>query len=511
MASCDTGLGPAPSPPDLNRPADFDGRLLAEAIRQQESLDADHLDDAKATNLARRAEGDLEQKIVTRARATAAAPAMQAALRHFRLTLQSAVILAMVLAIVAGAATAQTAIAAAESKPVNFHWALLCLIGVETLTLILWLGLAFLPGSLARTSSLGGFVVALSRRVAAWFDRGGAEASMVRTAASTMLRGAIGRWGLGAISHGFWLSYLIGATGMILIILSAKQVSFVWETTILSEDVYLPLTNALAFLPKLVGFSTPSPEAIVASRWTGSSAGFTDFSGAWSGLLIGCLVLYGMLPRLVLLCLCLMGKSRAQDRYRLDLSQSGFLRLRTLLMPEVVHGGIVDPDISAAKGGSLPPVPIPTIEGDGPLALFGYEVDPGAGPWPPALPGVAISDLGLVDGRQDRARVLAGLGDLKPRLTIIAVSLLTTPDRGVRAFLEAARQAATAPMMLLLTDIVSLQRRQNPEEAEQRIYDWRQLGASIGIPPEWAFECDLADPNDSGLSDLHRLICDVTT
>jgi hypothetical protein len=117
---------------DLRRPVNFEGRLLAEAIRFCQGVEESTLQDEAATAQARATEGGLEEKIVCRARAHRSAPEISAALGRFRLTLRIACALAAALAFSAGLATAHTAMTAPEGQPVAFYWALLALLGVET-------------------------------------------------------------------------------------------------------------------------------------------------------------------------------------------------------------------------------------------------------------------------------------------------------------------------------------------------------------------------------------------
>ena len=86
-------------------------------------------------------------------------------------------------------------------------------------------------------------------------------------------------------------------SAMVLLVLSAKQVVFGWETTILSEETYLPLTQALGVLPQLAGFPTPSAAEVMESRWAGQGPLPGEAARSWAGLLIGSVLFYGLVPR----------------------------------------------------------------------------------------------------------------------------------------------------------------------------------------------------------------------
>jgi hypothetical protein len=491
---------------DPRRPVDFEGRLLAEAIRVFEEVEGGLLEDGAANAQARATEGGLEEKVVCRARAHRLAPEMLAALGRFRLTLRVACGLGAALAFSAGLATAHTALTVPEGQPVAFHWALLALLGVETLTLLLWIALSFMGGRALQAPSLGGVTFVATCRLAGWFDRGTAQTVLLQGAAAVFSRGAIARWTLGAITHGLWGAFLLGALVMALLILSAKQVAFGWETTILSEASYLPLTQALAALPQLVGFPTPSLAEIAASRWEGQGPLTTEAAGAWAGLLIGSLLLYGLAPRALLFTLSLIARRRALRGFRLDLMRPDYVRLREALMPRFRQEGLVEADRLTVPAEAVPTAPLPATALAGPVALLGVEIGAGNTPWPPDLPGIPCQDLGLVDSRKDREQAMSALSSAAPSLVLVAVSLLTTPDRGIAAVLEQARRESDAPMVLLLTEGASLERRHAEPARRQRYQDWWRLAGELGIPANWVIEVDFAQPAAGGLPELAALL-----
>ncbi len=410
------------------------------------------------------------------------------------------------IASVAGIATAHTALSAPPGTPVNFHWALLGLLGVETVVLVLWIAFALASGGQSKSPSLGGFVFAVGRWLARLLHRDAVQVAMVRAVAAVNARGPIARWSFGTITHGLWLAFLAGALAMSLLSLSVKQVSFVWQTTILSEQSYLPATEALAALPRLVGFSTPTADDIRASRWTGHGAPPRRVSRAWAELLVASLILYGLVPRLLLFALCWFKRSRAIRSFRLDLDLPEYQRLRERLMPPVRGKRIVDGDDEpvgdAGPGLDAPPV----IEFDGPVALVGLEIEIPVDGWPPASVDVDWRDLGSVDNRDDRQRAVGALESSPPGLVLVAVSLLTSPDRGMGGFLDKLRRAGAAPIALLLTDGKRLAGRLRAGDAAQRIEDWRRLCTDSGIPPNRAIEFELLDPSASDHARLAGLL-----
>jgi hypothetical protein len=491
---------------DPHWPISFEGRLLAETIRACEEAKGVPFDDRTANAKARAAECGFEEKIVCRARAHRVTPDILAALGQFRLTLQIACGLGAALTFVAGLATAHKALTASVGQPVNFHWALLVLLGVETLTLLVWIVLSLLGGRAAQVPSLGGATLAATRRLGGWFHRGPTETALLQSVAAVYSRGAIARWTLGAITHGFWSSFLFGALVMVLLILSAKQVVFGWETTILSEAAYLPLTQILAALPQLAGIPTPSVAEISASRWEGQGPLPSEAAGSWAGLLIGSLLIYGLVPRVLLFALSLTARRKAIRDFRLDLMRPAYVRLRETLMPRTQHKEPAVVDRRTQPTGVIAAAPLPAAALAGPFALLGLEIGTDSAPWPPELPGLPCLDLGLVDGRKDREKALATLRAASPSLVLVVVSLLTTPDRGIAAVLEQVKQASETPMILLLTEGAHLERRYAEPARRQRYEDWRRLADELKVPVNWAIEIDLAQPAARGLPELAALL-----
>ena len=332
------------------------------------------------------------------------------------------------------------------------------------------------------------------------------RASQHRSARQVHARGAIARWSFGAITHGLWLAFLLGALAMSLLSLSVKQIHFTWQTTILSQETYLPATEALAAWPRIVGFSTPTAAEIRASRWTEQATQSQRVSRKWAELLLACLILYAIVPRALLLAFCWFRRSRALHRWRLDLDRPEFQRLAERLMPPNRGNRIIDDDEDDAIAAPAEFEADPNIQFDGPVALIALEMEPPGDGWPPVLAGIDWRDLGTVENRDDRRAVLEALPSVAPGLVLVAVSLVTSPDRGVGGFLTTLREATSAPMAVLLTDGERLGGRFRDRDAAQRITDWRRLCANAGIPTNWAIVFEAADPGPRDKARLAGLL-----
>ncbi len=493
--------------PHAVEPAD---RLLAEAVRAYEEDGSSPLGEQDADTAGRQAGGDLEHRLVARARALSVAGPLREALRHVRQATSLIVVVGVVLAAVAGAATARAALSGEPAVPVNFFWVLGGVLGVQSAVLLLWVVLVLI-GPAAAAGSLGGGALALGRWLARKLHRDRHHLAAIQAAGSIFARGSIGRWTLGSISHGLWTAFNLGCLLLVVLMLSARHYTFTWETTILSAPAYAGLTSALGFVPDLLGFATPTPEQIAASEAPAEPAAREAARQAWSGLLVGSLVFYGLAPRLLLLGFCLGRGRLAYRRYRLDTLLPGYLRLEPRLMPDgrlgVVdgesageHPGFADrPAPARPRGAPRPP---------GSPAVVGFEIERPASSWPPPIDGVRWHDLGFVDGRDDSRRVIDELvsSSDEPQVVVIVCALTTTPDRGIGGFIAEVRQAVSRPVGLVLTAGHTLRRRGDTAQVSHRVEDWGRLAAAAGLSREHVIELDLDHLTDASLAKLAGLV-----
>jgi hypothetical protein len=490
---------------------DLGHRLLAETVRVYEDAQGFAIDDPQTDAIAREAGGDLEHRIIVRAQSLGIAPALENALHQLRSVSSLVIAIGMGMAAIAGATTARVALGTQVDEPLNFFWVLGSILGVQTIALLMWLVSMFIKPSAVATGSLGGAIFALARRANQWLHKGPAHLAAAQAAGSVFVRSSIGRWTLSALSHALWLSFITGCLLLVVLMLSTKQYSFAWETTILSDRTYIALTRALAFAPEALGFPTPDPEQIAASRWTGAGAPPPESREAWSGLLIGSIVAYGFLPRLVLLLLCLIVRQRASARFRLDTTLPGYARLQTRLMPVSKTIGVVDADKAPEAGWPTEArdegQPLP-IRAEGPIAIMGLEIDPPKSTWPPPLKGVDWLDLGMVDSRSERQRALEQITSAltPPRLIMVVCSVATTPDRGTRAFINELQQSSRTPVAIVLTEGQRLRARGHGDQVSQRIEDWRQLAKAAQVPKDRVAEIDLDHLTDASRANLAALI-----
>lgn len=475
----------------------LEGILLAEAVRSIEETSGTLDGAADATAAACAKGGDFETRIINRAYALPAAESLLAALAHLRSATIVVIVLANVVAIASGGTAAHAVLAATGDGAVNVFLSLVTLLGLPVLTLLVWLLLATMTAGGMTTGVIGRGVLALAARFARWCDSGPVQLALVRAASQTLAESGAARWLAGALTHLLWLAYLLGVLAVLLLHFSTREYAFRWETTILAQRHYQVATEALAVLPGWLGFPVPDASMVAeSSRPTVTTPAATRH--AWAGLLLGSIVSYGILPRVAALLFCLLATRRSLGRVRLQTSHLGFARLRPLLMPVARPVGIVDPDRPADPAPWVDAAAPPPIGRDGPFALIALEMDRPDGGWPPSVPGVEWQDLGFVNDRTDRHRVLDQLAAAvpAPRAVVTACALTVTPDRGHLAFFrELTRQTGLA-LLIVLSGGQRLRARGHPQTLATRVGDWRRLALAAGVPDERVIEADLDQLTD---------------
>ncbi|WP_130902733.1 DUF2868 domain-containing protein [Pseudomonas sp. Sample_23] len=431
---------------------------LTETIRLREEH-AGPLDDLEANRLARAAGGDLPSRIARRALWLAERDGLTAALKHWLQGARLALVLLMIFAVLSGAGLA---FAALGQTPVNVFWALGSLLGINLILLLSWaLGLIFAG---EHRATLGRLWLWLSEK----FARDAKAAQLAPALLLLLQRKKLNRWALGALVNGLWLLAMLSALILLLTLMATRRYGFVWETTILGADTFIHVTQALGYLPSLLGFNVPTEEMIRAS-----GAGALDIESArqaWATWLVGVLVVYGVLPRLLLALFCLWRWNRGKAALRLDLNLPGYAQLRERLMPTSERLGVNDPE----------PAQLHRIESnvgerasEGAL-LVAIELDEQR-PWPPVLPK-NVSNAGILDSRESRHKLLEQLSRFPPARLAIACDPRRSPDRGSLALIaELARNAGATRIWLLQAP---------PGEAldGQRLGDWHAALQQLDLP-----------------------------
>ena len=263
---------------------------LTETIRLREEH-AGALDDLEANRIARSEGGDLPTRIQRRALWLAERDGLSSALSHWQQGARLALIVLAALAVISGAGLAFAALGDGQ-MPVNVFWALGSLLGLNLILLLSWaLGLMFAG---EHGASLGRLWLWLSEKLAR-----DAKAAQLPPALLLLLqRHKLNRWAIGLLVNGLWLLAMLSALVMLLTLMATRRYGFVWETTLLGADTFVAMTQTLGALPALLGFNIPTVEMIRASG--DAALNIESARQAWATWLVGVLVVYGVVPRLLM-------------------------------------------------------------------------------------------------------------------------------------------------------------------------------------------------------------------
>ncbi|NYT61574.1 DUF2868 domain-containing protein [Alcaligenaceae bacterium] len=438
---------------------------LAEILRLREALWGP-LEDANETRRARAQGRGFTQKVLLRAQLLGQREKLD--LLIVRWTQGSKLVLLgmWLVAIMAGIATAMGALGDG-GRSVNVLLALTTLLGLNLLTLLFWL-LSFAVQSSGGTW-LGELWLWLTRKLA----RGPDAALTPRALVEVLSRHHALRWVLGAISNGLWASALLAMLLTLLAMLSARRYGFNWETTLLSADTFVSLTAIAGWLPSVLGFAIP-PETIVRA-----SNGLTTLpesaQALWSSWLIGCVVAYGLLPRLLCLAFSLITARRKLTGIRLDESLPGYAELRNRLTPSSERAGIDSPATPGFQA-QLHPGSLAAYEQDRPL-LVGVELASDT-PWPPTHLPAGTLDLGIIDTRPERKSLLDRLAQQPPGQLLMVCDAQQTPDRGTIALL------ADLASLAGLAHVALYNASSDSHAYEARTLAWRERLAAAGFKPD---------------------------
>ncbi|CAM5205435.1 hypothetical protein CDEF62S_05100 [Castellaniella defragrans] len=462
--SQDSMRNAAPSSPPSDASPLFQS-WQAEAVRLREAHWGP-LEDRMACQSALKAKPDLATRILARAAWLAGHSGLGTRLAQWATSARWALIALWVAAGLAGMGAAATALGQPQGA-INLSLALLALLGLHTLTFLIWLA-SYLPGIPASTA-LSRLWLWLTKRLAHGPDSALAAQAFV----SLMARARAWRSLLGLVSHGAWTLAFLGMLPTLVILLSTRRYTFHWETTLLSPETFVALTHSLGAWPRLLGFSPPGAFEVAASV---SSQPLTpNVQADWSWWLIGCVLAWGLLPRLVALLACALHLRRRLRQPLIDTHLPGWLELRERLLPTHQNLGIDKP--APAEAAPRANVASPQAA-EAQAAILAHELGAGL-TWPPADLPPGILDMGRCDSREDRTRIRMQL-DSPPAHLLLVCDARLTPDRGTRAWLEELRHCC--PDLQVLCQKTDDEASQAHEGPGHRLRAWTALLATLGIP-----------------------------
>jgi hypothetical protein len=335
------------------------------------------------------------------------------------------------------------AFATGQSNQVNIFWLFIILLGFHALNFVVWF--VTMTATMKQHTESKGILLSLL----IFLNRKISKHSHINTDVSSayihwQCPAHSNKWLISSISHGAWGCYLLAGWVMTLLLLLTNQVNFVWETTLLSDDAFIQLTQTLSVIPQWFGISLPNQLDILASRVDLISQTAATRQH-WANFLLASILIYGVLPRLIftLICLAMYHFKRAtqplstqekiiQNRYRQQESQS-----RNILDADHHKNSA-----SAMNTNGTNNEPLADSALSQHWALF---------EWSHAKPDYLSSarSVSLLNSREEQDSFLASSSD-EP--IYILVNAEQSPDRGTRRFFSRVSMAYPSLFMVISSD-----------------------------------------------------------
>ena len=454
----------------------FDNKVLIEQVRCIESQhpltnDTDTPLATDAVSVSDRFSGRLLQ----RARLLVRVHNLEAALAHASGVWRLSNILAGAVAVMLGASASLLAVSG--DSTINIYWLLLVLVGFNLLSMLLWL--------LGVTSGMDSLISGAFSKASAWLPTALGKGSTPtgfadRSWLSSHLASAVGKWRFSQITQQLWLLYLSAGLVALMLALMARQYDFVWGTTLLSHESFVKLTSVLGQPLEALGFTTPSEQQVVETR---IGAGYTldaDHRYSWAQFLIGALLVFGILPRLLLLLSSRAMLGLVQGQFVLDYYLPYYVRLRQELLPLHGNSEIVDADTAPpeALDGDFSQVHTHTSADQLPTGVKWIAVELGDDVTWPLATLTTHQDLGSMVDRVSQERILQRLLDSPGQDIAIAVSAGRPPDRGLKRTVSELKAAASAVWLVLI------EKSGRVPTSDTRLTAWYRLAQECKVPAQ---------------------------
>ena len=385
------------------------------------------VDPQPITETLRHAEGDAESKINRRAEMIDSDHKLRDALTHVRQVGQGLLWGLTLLCLVMGFGSG---LGLLNQSGLNFFIVLASVLGLNTVMFGVWVVMLLLPKHKQTWFS------------PSWWIRGKDPVSQaILRLYLEAWQQPKARWAAGKISHRFWLATLGGMLIAMLLLLVVRQYTFNWESTLLSDNSFIRVVQGLAWLPELLGFPVPDTQAILNSRLHNHMASARQ----WSGLLIGSMVVYGMVPRALAWAYCHWQTRAAAQPLPLDKPYYQHLIQQW-------QTRVIDADTQTETVTIVPKI---SLSDDGQKWAVMLERPWAEAHWYRHVLGQDWLDKGTADSRDAVAQLLEQLQQHRVQL-LIGVPAQTVPDRGIlrqiSRLAEAAQSGAVVQLLWERTD-----------------------------------------------------------
>lgn len=445
---------------------------LCETVRLREEQTG-LLEDSEACRKARSAQGSLSERLQVRGLFLAKRDGLVTAMQHWLQGARLALWLLIFSAILSGVVLAKAALSG-PTEAINIFWALSGLIGLNLLSLLAWcLSMLFAK----RTSSpLSQAWLWLSNKLAR-----DAKAAQLAPALLVLLqRHHLLRWGLGRLLNGWWLITLSSALITLIMLLATRRYGFVWESTIIASETFISLVSSLGTPASWLGFGLPDSALIQQSGLT--TAAGEQARHIWASWLLGTLLIYGILPRLVCSLLCEWRWRRGIQHLTFNGDDAVWQPLHERVQPSSERLGVVD-----AAPSALPSTQAGVQLNGQSTVILGIELDDSIA-WPPEhLASMSrelasrVLDMGVIDSREQRRQVLDKLSVQPPARLLIACNPQRSADRGTLNLIAELSRTAAATQVWLLEMPVAAERLENWQE------QLNELALPHGRSAPWAW------------------------
>lgn len=368
----------------------------------------------------------------------------------------------LVISFILGLVAVPPAFATSQSNQVNIFWLFIILLGFHLLNLTVWF--VTMVATMRHKSENKGILLSalifLNKKISkhSHFDEETTSAYLnwqCPTQSNT--------WLVSSISHGAWGCYLFAGWLMTLLLLLTNQVDFVWETTLLSDEAFIQITQTLNIVPQWFGLSLPNQLDILASRIDLVSQE-SSTRQHWANFLLASIMIYGVLPRLILTLISM--SMYYLKRSTLPLSnQERFIQNRYQYQEK--HSALIvdnDSNKAAKSENTSNEAQINTLDEKAflqPWALF---------EWSAPLPSFLnkASTLFLLNSRKEQTLFLI---EATSTPVYILVDASQSPDRGSRRFFTQVSASYSSAFMAISDD-----------ESAQFVEDWQRLAKEIQLP-----------------------------
>lgn len=448
----------------------FADLVRIEQLRKIESAKAEELSYASIKNMPVSATGDFNypdfiRRLAIRANHLIQDNTLGDALQQPHRQFIRARRICLAVAVILGGLAASQAIS--EYSTLNIYWLLAVLLGFNTISLLLWFS-----GITLNLQSLSSGIVA---QLASWLPyRHKRDPTIASLAAhawwENCLTGNVGKWRISVLTHQFWLVYLSAGLVLLILLMLAKQYNFIWGTTLLPDSSLPRLTQILGTPLEALGLKIPDDPQTVASR-IGVDRQDSETRTAWANFLIGALLVYGLLPRLLVLGFSSVMQKWSEYRFKLDLYLPYYIELRQHLMTREIKAEVIDADPHAGIKPAEIARPPENIVIPSNAQAFGIELDHTAR-WPESV----ICRLNIVD-QDSHDEAITLIRDLNSPV-LLGVAAHRLPDRGVQRLIkELVDSSHGKPWLILLS-------KSSTPVTTAREFAWFRLAEACGIPAE---------------------------